>query len=372
MSQNRFWSSQPVPLDGIELPDGKIQAVNPQEISTKSSTLPIAYSWSDLDLKDSKAVEDLCTFLNDNYLEDRSGNFGTLYNSDFIKWALLTPDFKRSYQIQVLNRLKLVGFISGTLIKIKIDGEIKNGILINFLCIHKNLRGKRLSPVLIRELSRRIRLDGFDLAIFSSGTKLSKPITTARCFHRDLNPKKLVITGFTPLSPREKLSTYIKSQDLTESKFKFRPLRLSDVDSVAEKLNKFLEKYRVSQYFTPALISWQFLDRFCYVYEVDGRITDMISFYYVDSSIKNSNRYEKLTEANLFYYFTENLTRSQLIEEACILAKKYGADVFTAPALISEKELLDLKFKPGNGILHYYLGNWSISIAKEEFHFFLY
>ena len=31
---------------------------------------------------------------------------------------------------------------------------------INFLCVHKKLRSKRLAPVLIREITRRVNLKG--------------------------------------------------------------------------------------------------------------------------------------------------------------------------------------------------------------------
>lgn len=32
---------------------------------------------------------------------------------------------------------------------------------INFLCVHKVLRDKRLAPVLIQEITRRVNLQGF-------------------------------------------------------------------------------------------------------------------------------------------------------------------------------------------------------------------
>ena len=36
----------------------------------------------------------------------------------------------------------------------------KNLVEINFLCVHKKLRAKRLAPVLIREITRRVNLTG--------------------------------------------------------------------------------------------------------------------------------------------------------------------------------------------------------------------
>jgi glycylpeptide N-tetradecanoyltransferase len=37
--------------------------------------------------------------------------------------------------------------------------EIKM-VEINFLCVHKKLRSKRLAPVLIKEITRRVNLKG--------------------------------------------------------------------------------------------------------------------------------------------------------------------------------------------------------------------
>ena len=73
---------------------------------------------------------------------------------------------------------------------------------INFLCIHKKLRSKRLAPTLIKEVTRRVNLHGIFQAVYTAGIKLPKPITTARYQHRTLNPKKLVDIGFTSI-PRD-------------------------------------------------------------------------------------------------------------------------------------------------------------------------
>lgn len=51
---------------------------------------------------------------------------------------------------------------------------------INFLCIHKKLRSKRLAPVMIREITRRVNMLGIFQAVYTAGVVLPKPITTAR------------------------------------------------------------------------------------------------------------------------------------------------------------------------------------------------
>lgn len=49
----------------------------------------------------------------------------------------------------------------------------------NFLCVHKKIRSKRLAPVLIKELTRRVnRNDGWQ-AIYTAGTEIPTPVTKA-------------------------------------------------------------------------------------------------------------------------------------------------------------------------------------------------
>ncbi len=51
----------------------------------------------------------------------------------------------------------------------------------NFLCVHKKIRSKRLAPVLIKEITRRVnRNDGWQ-AVYTAGTEIPTPITTATC-----------------------------------------------------------------------------------------------------------------------------------------------------------------------------------------------
>jgi len=51
---------------------------------------------------------------------------------------------------------------------------------INFLCVHKKLRSKRLAPVLIKEVTRRIHLQGIFQALYTAGVHLPKPISVCR------------------------------------------------------------------------------------------------------------------------------------------------------------------------------------------------
>ena len=51
---------------------------------------------------------------------------------------------------------------------------------INFLCVHKKLRSKRVAPVLIREVTRRVNCRGIFQAVYTAGVVLPKPVSSCR------------------------------------------------------------------------------------------------------------------------------------------------------------------------------------------------
>lgn len=87
---------------------------------------------------------------------------------------------------------------------------------INFLCVHKKLRSKRVAPVLIREITRRVNLMGIFQAVYTAGVVLPKPIATCRYWHRSLNPKKLIEIKFSHLSRNMTMQRTLKLYKLPE------------------------------------------------------------------------------------------------------------------------------------------------------------
>ena len=63
---------------------------------------------------------------------------------------------------------------------VRIVDIVKSMVEINFLCVHKKLRSKRLAPVLIREITRRVNLKGIFQAVYTAGVVLPKPVGICR------------------------------------------------------------------------------------------------------------------------------------------------------------------------------------------------
>ncbi|KAF8949879.1 Glycylpeptide N-tetradecanoyltransferase 2, partial [Entomortierella lignicola] len=237
--------------------DGPIEADTPHDqIRATPYPLPKEFEWSLINVEDEKEIKELYELLTLNYVEDDDAMFRFDYSADFLKWALLPPGWKNSWLIgvRVSSNKKLVAFISGIPQDVRVHSTIKRMVEINFLCIHKKLRSKRLAPVLIKEVTRRTHLEGIFQAVYTAGVVLPKPMATCRYFHRSLNPKKLVETGFSHLGRNMTMARLIKHYKLSAetSTPGLRPIEEKDVNAVAKLLNKYLANCELAPHFEDA------------------------------------------------------------------------------------------------------------------------
>ena len=74
------------------------------------------------------------------------------YSQQFLKWALQPPGWQEDWVlgVRVSASGKLVAFITGVPAKMRACEATVSMVEINFLCVHKKLRQKRLAPVLIK------------------------------------------------------------------------------------------------------------------------------------------------------------------------------------------------------------------------------
>ncbi|GIX63461.1 glycylpeptide N-tetradecanoyltransferase [Babesia caballi] len=115
--------------------------------------------------------------LNENYVEDSDSMFRFDYKAGFLRWAMTPPGYKKDWLIGVRVKAskRMVGFISGIPVKLSVCGTVMEVAEINFLCVHKQLRSKRLAPVLIREVTRRVNLCNIWQAVGPSSSMVQPP-----------------------------------------------------------------------------------------------------------------------------------------------------------------------------------------------------
>ena len=89
-------------------------------------------------------LKELYELLTENYVEDDDNMFRFDYSPEFLRWALMPPEYLKDWHTGVRSKTsKLVGFISAVPAKIRIIDVDKKMVEINFLCVHKKLRSKR-------------------------------------------------------------------------------------------------------------------------------------------------------------------------------------------------------------------------------------
>jgi len=374
----KFWSTQPVPKIDEEITAAVNECIAPDvpqdQLRHEPYSLPGGFEWDALNLDDPLVLKELYILLNENYVEDDDSMFRFDYSPGFLRWALLPPGFLKEWHVGVraTKSRKLVGFISAVPASISIYKKVVKMVEINFLCVHKKLRSKRVAPVLIREITRRVNCRGLFQAVYTAGVVLPKPVGATRYWHRSLNPKKLIEVKFSHLSRTMTLQRHIKLYRLSETTkiSGIRKLKVSDIPSACKLLNDYLGRFSLFSVFSEEDFQHWFLPRDdiidTYVVEKpdpsgsgSGRITDMVSFYNLPSTVMSHPTHNQLKAAYSFYNVATTASWVELIGDALILAKKANFDVFNALDLMDNAEFLEkLKFGVGDGNLHYYLYNW--------------
>ncbi|KAK7983261.1 hypothetical protein PG989_010663 [Apiospora arundinis] len=387
MGAYKFWSTQPVPKSPRTPPP-----------------LVAGFEWCTVDLESADELKEVQELLYGHYVEDDEAMFRFNYSISILKWAMMPPGWKKEWHVGVraTQSRKLVGFISAIPLSLRIHDKVINASEVNFLCIHKKLRSKRLAPVLIKEVTRRCNLEGVWQAIYTGGIVLPTPVSTCRYYHRAVDWQKLWEVGFSPLPAGSKPQYQVRKYALPDKTAVkgLREMQEKDIDAVHSLLTRYLQRYELVADFTKEDIThWMLhakkvdqLDEqvvWSYVVEDEHKnITDFISFYCLDSSVISSEtKHKNVRAAYLFYYATEAGLKdtpvstegekkedkkeakaerevlkkrlNELMGDALILSRRYKFDVFNALSLMDNGLFLEeQKFGPGDGQLHYYLFNY--------------
>jgi glycylpeptide N-tetradecanoyltransferase len=262
------------------------------------------------------------------------------------KRALKAPGWKKEWHVGVRasTSRKLVAFISGIPINLRVRQNVINCSEVNFLCVHKKLRSKRLAPVLIKEITRRCYVEGVFQAVYTVGSLLPTPVSTCRYFHRALEWEKLHEVGFSPLpngSTKQRQIIRYKLPEKTSTPG-LRLMEQKDILPVLDLLKRYLERMDMSQVFSQVEFEhWMCpsekpKEQVVWAYVVEDaqtkKITDFFSFYNLESTVIGNKKHTAIRAAYLFYYATETAFAkeksslkprlNELIKDALILAKK--------------------------------------------------
>ncbi len=160
---------------------------------------------------------------------------------------MMAPGWDKKYHVGVRasQSRKLVAFISAVPVHVRVRENVFTSSEVNFLCVHKKLRGKRLAPVLIKEVTRLSNLEGIWQGLYTAGIVLPKPISTCRYYHRALNWQKLYECGFSPLPAGSKPQYQVRKYALPEnpSTKGLRAMEAKDVDAVLDLQKRYSSRF---------------------------------------------------------------------------------------------------------------------------------
>lgn len=156
--------------------------------------------------------------------------------------------------------------------------------------MHKKLRSKRLTPVLIQEVTRRCHQKGVFQAIYTAGIYLPTPVARTQYFHRQLNTKKLVDLGFAGV-PRHKSLAGVIRENAVSSETKLpglREMEERDVKSVTSLLRAYLSRFEMAPIFDEHEVRHNFLFGKGSGQSVQGRRSGQVTWAYVVEVRRNN------------------------------------------------------------------------------------
>ena len=384
-NDHKFWNNTPMmkPKEVVKETNDYIE--DPDKISREVShdKLPLLpqFEWSDIDVEDPKQLEELYILLRDNFGEDSDSLFRFHYSKEFLLWSLNTSKKRKELLIgvRVSTNKKLVAFIAGTPTTLTIYGKNTPLVEINYLCIHRKLRNKRLAPILIQEVTRRVYIIKMFTAIYTFGQDRMRCVSKAVYWHRFLDVEKCIDTKFftprTDITKEQYIRLYRIDAPSTSSTTSVVSINSNNKVVEIDKNNinraynlylKYITKLDLSVCFTLEEFTEHILPKkniiYSYVTEDD---TVFFSFFCVSSTVLTPNcKHTEMRNAHL-YYHSDGI--GPIMNTVLLVAKQEGFDVLTTLDIMDNSAFLkDNKFASSNVELKYYLYNWRCREVQKE------
>lgn len=153
MASYKFWQTQPVQSfeEAAKKPaqEGPIKEIDIARVPKEPPAIMEGFEWVTMDLDKEEELTEVFELLSDHYVEDADATFRFYYSASFLNWALKSPGWKKEWHIGVraTKSRKLLAFISAIPVDFRIRQNQLEGSEVNFLCVHKKLRNKRLVRV---------------------------------------------------------------------------------------------------------------------------------------------------------------------------------------------------------------------------------
>lgn len=365
METHKFWKTQPVNEPTVQsMINGPVKNLTNDDFSNDPLPLPEGFKWYTFDINNDKDLDDIYNFLHNYYSETDDHSIRLGYRKESIKWFLQCPNYYPDLHIGVKFNDKIIGTIFGVPRTVNVFDKKMTQIEINFLCVREALRNKRLAPLLIKEVSRRVSQKDIWQAFYTSAINLPNVIGSGLYYNRYINIKKMVDIKFTRKPEKLSMDGFSKLFKLADSSLKLRKLEEKDVKICCQKLNKYTSQFKINIELTEEEFRHKFLPRPNVVDSLvlenkNKEVTDFISFFYIPSLILDNPKIKEVDWAYLYYYFNESVSLKELVGAGLHFLKSKNIDVLTCLDQMNNLEFVEeLKFRKGSNYLYFYLYNW--------------
>lgn len=372
MENHKFWNTQPVDVSKNALENKSIKDESIENIKKNPINLPNGFEWTIIDINNDDDLNLIYEFLLNYYNDDINVSKRFHYQKEFLRWFLTPPGYYPDLLLGVKYNNKLLATIFGVPMTIKVHDKIIKMVEINFLCIHHSLRNKRLTPVLIKEVTRRTNLHGIFQAFYTANHDLPNTIFKTSYYHKLLNIPKLVDIDYIQKPDKISMQGFAKYFKIKEFiDINIRKIETTDMEICCKLLNEYHNKFKISILFSLQEFIHQFTFREniieTYVVENNGKITDMLSFYFIPSKLNKKYKYTDVTKAYIYYYFYTQTDLVKLVENGIYLMKKKKIDMINLMKQYDNDKFIDtLKFNEGNIDLNFYFYNWQCPQIEQN------
>lgn len=352
---------------------GAVEVTDLSKIRKIPYPLPPGFSWN---IVSTEEIDELCVFLENNYVT--GGEFTCLYPADVIQWAITMSDSPEDWLLCVRAKGKIMAFISGISSMVSVSGSEPHHMMeVNFLSVHSKLRGKRLAPVLIKEIVRRASLSGRcptvpTQGIYTLAEEITPPLTKAFFYYRYLNIRTLSKFGMLGQDVDTKdIRLRLLCAPPKSSLLSLREVEESDIDDALDILNEYTKDYKVRFHFSKDEIRRMLINKSEYIQAYahcgdDGKIDSFGVYFTTFIGLKGKS--DKIKVAQLMYRATKGPSIDKVVQSLLFTCAKDGHDMMMACNVMDAKHFFSkLGFRETDAELNYYLYNWhQPSVSPDE------
>jgi len=313
--------------------------------NVEQQKLPDDFEWS------SHSLETIYDFLKENYVSDE--DFKLRYTMETLKWAIDVPGHQ-NICINEKHTQKIIGLISLTPFTMKLNNKEVKSVQVNFLCVHKDYRNRKLVGYLVTEAKRISESKNRNQSIATIHNSIPGSILKASYWHRLIDVEKLVKVGFYQTDRLKEKYFEVRGNS------QFRKMTPKDVPKVTQILKDYFKKFKIVPVVNETWVKHWLLPRDGVMYSyLNDETSDFLSFYSIPYDKVGST--DTVNQAYLFYMTGDNFN------DAFLIAQNAGFDVFNTLDVVHSEDLLKKhRFSKGTGYVNYHLFDWKLDCEIDK------